>query len=256
MKTLFQPKKRKQIEPKIPERIRRIEQVCEDHGHKYKRNKTEDKWELQTSIYAQKYAANVEKELKTVLRVRVPPGQFELDPDGTIDDKHTVKEALVYSVQTRVMDPKNPYTKILSASSTKMGVYQRPFFVEERDDLGNVTNSNMQSTKAMFYTQFNEENVLKVLEEFDGQYRNLGLAIGVKNAGENWYGRNTYAVYDINEFIHEDFYSTLEANQKGFLKKGEVNGVQRFLKDKAEKQAKARAELEEFKKRNSGGKNK
>ena len=240
METVFRGKKKKFIEPVVPEHIRRIEQVCDDHGHKYKRNKTEDKWELRTSIYAQKYPANVEKECKTILRVRVPPGQFELDPDGTIDEKHTVKEALVYTVVTRVMDPKNQYTKVLSSSSARLGVYQRPFFVEEKDDLGNVTTSTMQSTKAMFYIPFTEENVQKLLTDFDGQYRKLGLAIGVKNGGENWYGRNTYTVYDINEFIHEDFFATLEANQKGFLKKGEVNGVQRFLKDKAEKHAMAR----------------
>ncbi|MGC1133749.1 MAG: hypothetical protein WA941_13065 [Nitrososphaeraceae archaeon] len=255
METVFRPKKRKQIEPKIPERIRRIEQVCDDHGHKYKRNKTEDKWELQTSIYAQKYAANVEKELKTVLRVRVPPGQFELDQEGTIDDKHTVKEALVYAVQTRVMDPQNPYTEILSASSTKIGVYKRPFFVEEKDDLGNVTNSTIQLQKTMFYIPFTEENVQKVLEEFDGKYRKLGLAVAVKGSAESWYGHTTYTVFNLGEFLHEHFDSVIEANTHKFLRKGEEQGVQKYLKDKAEKQVKARAELEEFKKR-SGGKNK
>lgn len=41
------------------------------------------------------------------MRVKVPPNQFELDEEGTVDTEGKVKEALVYSVTTWVRNP-NP----------------------------------------------------------------------------------------------------------------------------------------------------
>ena len=38
-----------------------------------------DKQELECSLYEQRYPANVTKKLNTVMRVKVPPNQFELD---------------------------------------------------------------------------------------------------------------------------------------------------------------------------------
>jgi hypothetical protein len=66
-----------------------------------------DKQELECSLYEQRYQANVIKKLNTVMRVKVPPNQFELDEEGTVDTEGKVKEALVYSVTTWVRNP-NP----------------------------------------------------------------------------------------------------------------------------------------------------
>lgn len=242
------------LEPIIPERIRRLEQVCEYAGHQYKRNKTEDKWELQNSVYSQKYPDQIQRELKTLIRTRIPRGQYELDPQGTIDEKGIVKEALVYSIQERVVDPKNPQTNILSSCSTKMGVYKRPFFSEERDDLGNIVTSSIRTKKTMFFIEFTEENARKVLEEFNYEYKGLALGIASQGSSEPWYGQHTYTVYNLEEWLHEDFDDLIEANQKGFLRKGEEHGVKRFIKDKAERRERARAEFEEFKAQNKSNK--
>ena len=64
-----------------------------------------------------------------------------------------------------------------------------------------------------------------------------------------FYTQNKYRVFNLNEFLESDFNDVLEANQKGFLRRGEEQRVQRYIKDRQEKREKAEREWKEFKER-------
>jgi hypothetical protein len=131
----------------------------------------EDKAELETSLYKQRYPDNVERELKTLIRVKIPRGTFETDDKGTIDEKGTVSEALVYTIEEKVInekpDPDKGESDVYAFCSTKMGIYEKPLAILKRDELGNPVSSKITGQRAMFYIKFNEQNVRKVLEEFN-----------------------------------------------------------------------------------------
>ena len=119
-------------------------------------------------FHKQRYRDNVERELKTLIRVKVPRGHFETDSEGTVDEKGTVTEALVYTIEEKVLNP-NPEkgeSQYYAHCSTKMGIYEKPLAILKRDELGNPVSSKITGQRAMFYIKFNEQNVRMVLAEF------------------------------------------------------------------------------------------
>ncbi|MGH9985337.1 MAG: hypothetical protein ACRD8W_15460, partial [Nitrososphaeraceae archaeon] len=200
MSSRFKPSKRSNlIDPIKTERLRRTIRSYNQIDREYVPDRKGDKQELECSLYKQKYPDNILRELKTVLRVKVPRGSFELDEDGTVDTEGKVTEALVYTVIEKVVnpnpDPEKGETEYFSWCSTKHGVYKKPTAIVKRDDLGNTVSSRVTGARAMFWIPFNEKNVRKVLEEFQYEYRNLALAIAENKSADSWYGSHTYRVY-------------------------------------------------------------
>ena len=257
MPSRFRPtQKPKLMDPIKSERLRRVIRAHNDVQHQYIPNKMEDKSELETSLYKQRFKDNVERELIKLIRVKVPRGHFELEEKGTVDEKGTVSEALVYIIQERVRnpnpDPEKGESQYYAHCSTKMGIYKKPTAIVKRDLLQNPVSSKVTGAKAMFYIPFSEKNVKQVLEEFNYECsKGFALAIATNNSADSWHGAQKYTVYNLEEFIHGKFEDVLGANQGGFLKDklGRITekGVEKYIMDKADKREKAEREFNEFK---------
>ena len=90
----------------------------------------------------------------------------------------------------------------------------------------------------------NGNSARAVIDEFGGSYKNTVLAIAA-GAGDSWYAGSTYSVFNLEEWLSEDWDTLAEANKAGFLKQ-ELGGAVLFQKDKAAKRAKLQKELEDF----------
>lgn len=132
-----------------------------------------------------------------------------------------------------------------SLGAYELGVFQMPRIILEQDELGNIEKSDVIGWENKFYIEFNEKNVRKVLDEFNGEYRNTVLAIA-NESGDKWYSGNTYSVPNLQEWLEADWEDLLSANKGNFLK-NEFGGTVLYQKDKLEKQKKLKAEVEEFK---------
>lgn len=242
------PTKQKVLEQQLSERLRRTKLACErlsEGTQQYVYNRTSDRQEIEFSIYRQRFPNNWARSLKTLSRVKLKPGMF-VNEDGNIDQKFNVREALVYSVDERVMNPTNPTTEVLSYCLTRMGVFQSPRVILEKDELGNVIKSDVTGWENKFYIEFNEKNVRKVLDEFNGEYRNTVLAVA-NPAGDSWYAGNTYSIPNLQEWMESDWDVLLESNRGNFLK-NEFGGTVLYQKDKLEKQKQLKSEVDEFRK--------
>jgi hypothetical protein len=242
------PTKQKVLERQLSERLRRTIDACNklsEGTQEYVFNRTTDRQELELSIYKQKFSDNWFTSLKTLSRVKLKPGMFVKNEENDTDQDFKVKEALVYSVDERVMNPKNPTTEVLSYCLTKMGTFQSPRVILERDELGNVNHSEVIGWSNMFYIPWdNGKSARKVIQEFDGAYRNTVLAIA-NASGDSWHTGNTYNIPNLQEWLEADFEDLLEANRGNFLK-NEFGGTVLYEKDKLEKQKKLKAEVDEF----------
>ncbi|MGH9978876.1 MAG: hypothetical protein ACRD8Z_24045, partial [Nitrososphaeraceae archaeon] len=258
MSSRFKPtKKPKLIDPIKSERLRRTIRAYNEVEQQYIPDRKNDKNELETSLYRQKYPQNVERELIKLIRVKVPRGSFELDEAGTVDEKGTVQEALVHTTVERVINPNPDIEKgesdVYAWCSTKHGIYMKPLAMVKRDELGNPVSSKVTGQKVTFYIPFTEENVRRVLDEFNYECtQGYGLAVATRQSGENWYGGVKYTVYNLDEFIHSKFEDVLGANKGGFLKDKigrvvEEGAVQKYLMDKAAKREQAENEFKAFK---------
>ena len=251
MPSRFKPnKKPKFLDPQQPEYLKRTIRAHNALQQLYIPDRTGDKQVLECSIYKQKFPDNVQKKLMTVIRARVPGDHFQLDDQGTVGKQHEYREALVYSVQEKVMDPQNPDTNVLSSCHVHHGYYKRPFATIKRDELGNPIDSTIQHYKNMFYLEFTPENVHAVINEHGGEYKGLALGIAARNYSEKWYGQSKYSIYNLDNFINEPFDDLLQANQKGFLNKKdrEYRGaVQDYIMDKEKKRELAEKEYKSFK---------
>jgi len=256
MPSRFRPTQRpKLIDPQKSERLRRVIKAHDDVQQQYIPNRLEDKHELELSLYRQRYPQNVIRELKTLIRAKVPRGHFELE-NGTIDEKGTVTEALVYSIAEKVIN-ENPdvdrgESDVYAYCQTQMGVYEKPIAIVKRDELGNPISSKITGQRAIFYIPFSEKNVRNILEEFKGECKGFALAEAQKNSSDRWYGNQKYKVYNLEEFIHSKFEDVLGANKGGFLKDKigrvvEQGAVGKYIMDKAAKKEQAEKEFTEFK---------
>ncbi len=138
----------------------------------------------------------------------------------------------------------------LAQCSTKMGYYTKPIASIRHDSLGNPVDSQVHSWINMFYIPFTEENIRKVLKEFDYSYKGLALAVAVQGYAEKFYGSFKYSVYNIENFIQADFDDLLQASQKGFLKNKDptyAGAVQDYVVDKEKKRELAQREYTDFK---------
>ncbi|MGH9986080.1 MAG: hypothetical protein ACRD8W_19230 [Nitrososphaeraceae archaeon] len=257
MSSIFRPNKRpKLIDPQKSERLKRTIRAYNDVHQQYIPDRKHDKAELECSLYKQRYPQNIVKELQKLIRIKIPKGSFELDEKGIIDTGGKVTEALVYTIQEKVInenpDPEKGESDVYAWCSTKHGIYMKPLAMVKRDELGNPVSSKVTGKKAMFYIPFTEENVRKVLEEFNYECtKGYALAVATRQGGENWYGGVKYTVYSLEEFIHSRFEDVLGANQGGFLKDkigrvAEEGAVQKYLIDKAAKMEQAEKEYKAF----------
>jgi hypothetical protein len=245
-----EPKNKKIIVEKTPEALRRKKLAYDKISRKYILNKTTDKAQIITSIYAQKYPNNVRRNLMTLCRAKIKPHQFEINDNLDIQTDGKVTECLVYGVSVYVDHPNDiPGTNVLASCREVHGVYQRPYAQISRDDLGNVTSSEVKYWTNMFYIPFTEHNVKKVLEEFNGEYRDLALGYA-REVGNRWYGDRVFEVSNMQEYLSASFEDVIAACQDGFLKSTEPGGVDLYLKDKQDKRKKRETEIEEFRKTN------
>lgn len=251
MSTRFiEPKNKKVLVEQKPESLRRKELACKKISHSYIPNRTTDKAQIETSLYAQKYPNNVRKRLTTVSRVKIKPDQFELNDKLDIQTDGKITEVLVYGVAVYVDYPSDPVgTNILASCKETHGIYARPWAQIQRDDLGNVINSEVKFWKNMFYIPFSRENVEKVLSEY-GEYRDLALA-HAHEAG-NWYGDRVFHCKNLEEFISAPFKDIISANTGGYLKTEAYGGVELFQKDRQEKRRQMEIQLKEFRKQGDG----
>ncbi len=254
----FRPKtKPKLIDAPKSERLRRTIQAYNDVHQQYIPNRLEDKHELETALYKARYPENVVKELKTLIRVKIPRGTFEIDEKGTIDEKGAVTEALVYTIEEKVInenpDPDKGESDVYAHCSTHLGIYKRPIAMVKRDELGNPVSSKVTGQKAMFYIKFEPDEVKKILEEYNYEFKGLALAEAVKNSADSWYGSHKYRVFNLDEFLFSPFDDVLGANQAGFLKDKatgravEEGAVNKYLMDKTAKREQAEKEFKDFK---------
>ncbi|HZD35633.1 MAG TPA: hypothetical protein VE130_10545 [Nitrososphaeraceae archaeon] len=240
------PKDRKTLVQQVPEALRRKKLACSMISQSYIPNRTTDKNALETSVYAQRYPQNVRKRLLTLCRAKIRPDQFEINENLDIQTDGKVTEALVYGVSILVDYPGDPIgTNVLSHCSEVNGVYQRPWAQLTRDDLGNVTDSDIKFWKWMFYIPFNEENVKKVLDEFKGEYRDLALGYA-REAGDHWYGDRVFHCKNLEEFISAPFEDVISANTEGYLRTEAHEGVELYQKNREEKRKQMESQLKEF----------
>lgn len=244
------------MNPQLSERLKRTFRAYEDIDRQYVPDRKNDKNELETSLYKQRYPRNVERQLIKLIRVRVPRGSFELDEDGTVDEKGTVQEALVYTIQEKVInenpDIEKEETGVYAWCISKYGVYNKPLAIVKRDELGNPISSKLTGARAMFYIKFEPEAVKKILEEFNYECAHgFSLAVAQNSSTDNWHGSSTYTAYSLDEFLYSPFGDVLAANQAGFLKdklgRPTENGVQKYIMDKQAKREQAKTEYNEFK---------
>jgi hypothetical protein len=248
------PAKKKVLNEQLSERLRRTKKACEKVHLVYVFNRTTDKAEVELSIYRQRFPGTWKRRLMTLSRVRLSPGMFVINEEGDIDQDFKVKEALVYSISEMVYDPRNPNTNQLAHCTTVMGVYKKPNTIMEFDDLGNCTKSTVKSWSNRFYIPWDDgKSARAVIDEFGSKYRNIVLAIA-REAGE-WYGSNTYSVFNLQEWLEADFEDVLGANKGGFLK-NEYGGAVQYVKDRDEKRRKLEAEIQEFEGRKKSDKGK
>ena len=249
--TRYEPqKKQKVLEQQLPERLRRTKNACKKLSQgtqQYVFNRTTDRQEIEFSIYRQRLPDNWVRSLKTLSRVKLKPRMFVINEDNDIDQDFRVKEALLYSVIEKVMSPTNPETEVLAYCNTRAGVFSMPRIVLERDELGNVTRSDVIGWDNMFYIPWDDSrSARKVLNEFNGEYRNTVLAVA-NTSGDNWHSGGTYSVPNLDEWLSEDFDTLMDANKNGFLKP-ETGGAKLYLKDQSEKRKRMEAEIKEYKK--------
>jgi hypothetical protein len=250
----IEPMNKKVIVEKTPEALRRKKLACEKISRAYILNKTTDKAQIITSIYAQKYPNNVRRKLMTLCRAKIKPHQFEINDNLDIQTDGKVTECLVYSVSVYVDHPNDiPCTNVLASCREVNGIYQKPFAPITRDDLGNITSSEVKYWANMFYIPFTEQNVKKVLEEFNGEYRDLALGY-TQELGNHWYGNRVFEVKNMQEFLSASFENAIAANTGGFLKT-ETGGIELYLKDKQDKRKKRDEEIEEFRRKNGSSTN-
>jgi hypothetical protein len=242
------PTKKKVLNEQLSERLRRTKKACEKENLTYIFNGTTDKAEVELSIYRQKFPDTWKRKLQTISRVKLAPGMFVINENGDPDQDFKVKEAFVYTINESVMSPRNPETEQLAQCNTIEGVFKKPYTIKEYDDLGNVTKSSAKRWSNRFYIPWDNGNsARKVLEEFNSKYRNMVLAIAME--GGEWYGSNTYSVFNLQEWLEADFDDIMSANKGNFLKRsGEYGGVIQSIKDKDQKRKKLEAEIKEFQK--------
>ena len=237
------------LKEQLSERLKRTVNATKKVSHgtqEYVFNRTVDKAEIELSLYRQRYPDNWKRELKTLSRVRLQPGMFVTDEENDIDKDFKVKEALVYGVAEQVFSPQNPTTQQLAYCSTRMGVFKMPRVIIEKDDLDNIVKSDVQGWSNMFYIPWDDGKSAKgVLEEFGGKYRNTSVAIAAPG-GDDWHAGHTVSVFNLQEWLEEDFDTLVGANKGGFLK-AEFGGTVLYKKDQIAKRAKMQKEIEELK---------
>ena len=236
---------KEQLSERLKRTINSVNKVS--HGTQaYVYNRTVDKQEIELPIYRQRYPDNWKRKLMTLSRVKLQPGMFVVNEENDIDQDFKVKEALVYGIFEQVFSPHNPHTQELAHCQTRMGVFKMPRMIIEKDDLDNIVKSDVNGWSNMFYIPWDNGNSARaVIDEFGGSYKNTVLAIAA-GAGDSWYAGSTYSVFNLEEWLSEDWDTLAEANKAGFLKQ-ELGGAVLFQKDKAAKRAKMQKEMEDFK---------
>lgn len=209
--TRYQPQpreKRKVLREQLPTRLRRTINACtklSEGTQHYMFNQQNDRQEVTFSIYRQHYPFNLVRKLMTLSRVKLKPRTFVINEDNDIDENFKFREALVYSIQERVMSPTNPNTEVLSYCHTREGVFQMPRVVVNKDELGNVENSDIIGWENKFWIPWNNgDSARKIIQEFNGEFRNTGLAFAAES-GDSWYAGGTYEVPNLEEWLIEEF---------------------------------------------------
>jgi hypothetical protein len=239
-----EPAEKKVLKGDLPERIRRVQKACEMIQQSYIYNLTIDKHAIAVGLYTSQFPEHTHRECISMQRVKLQPEQFELDENLTIDKDFKVKEALAYKLHTRCMDPQNPETDILAYSIERIGHYWRPFGSIQRDRLGNPISSKVAFWRNMYWIPFTEENVRKVLDEFNGVYTKPPILCIANREGDKEYSAS-YTVPNLDEWIHGSFNDLLAANKSGTLS-SEYGGYSYYLKDKAEKKKKLEADIKGY----------
>lgn len=244
MSTRYIEPPKKKVVTELSEALIRKRKACERISRAYIFNKTADKNILETSILTQKYPHLVKDSLLNVCRVKIFPGTFETNSEGSIDDRYKTQEALVYIIRRQVMDPHNPDTVALRYCTIKDGTYSRPFPKVERNEEGEVSKSEIAFWKHMFWIPFTKENVRKVLEEHNHQYRNLVCAHAVER-GDHWHTGTTFNVPNLEELVSVPFDTLVQASKIGVLT-SDWGGHVRYLKKVEEDRARLQNDIEEF----------
>lgn len=244
------PTTRKILTEQLSERLRRTKKACEKVHQAYVFNKTTDRNEIELSLYRQRYPKNWVRKLTNLCRVKLEkPGLFIIDEENTVEEGFKTREVLVYTLFETVYHPANPHTQQLAYCITKMGVFKSPNVLLERDDLGNVTKSDVVSWSNMFYIPWDGgRSAHKVIDEFGGEYRETVLATA-KEADDSWNTGSVYSVPNLEEWITADWDDLRAANIGGFLKP-EYGGTVQYLRDKDQKRQWLQAEVKEFEGKN------
>lgn len=252
MSTRFVVPPKQRVVHELSESLRRKRDACNKIHHSYIFNRTSDKDELETSILAQKYPELTHDICLTLSRVALKSGQMELDDKGTMDDKFTVKEALVYNIRREVRDPLNPNTVVLRHCTIKHGVYQKPYAAVKTNDSGEIVSSDIVYWENTFYIPFTEEKAREVIAEYNGEYRNLVCAYAIKR-GDSWNDGKTYQIPNLEEWLTVPIETLIQANKMGTLS-DQYGGHITYLKAQAEKRARMEAEIAEYNTTNVKGK--
>jgi hypothetical protein len=216
MSTRFVEPPRKKVIHELSESLRRKRDACNKIHHSYIFNRTSDKNELETSILTQKYPELTHDILLTCSRVALKSGQMELDDKGTMDDKFTVKEALVYSIRREVRDPLNPNIVTLRHANIKHGVYSKPYAAVKTNDSGEIVSSDIVYWENTFYIPFTEKTARELLEEYNHQYRDLVCTYAIKR-GDSWNDGKTFEIKNLEEWLTVPFETLVQANKAGTL---------------------------------------
>ena len=155
-----------------------------------------------------------------IYRVKIRPGMFELDENGTIaPPEKTPSQAIVFSLSEYVDLPsyveaggQSGVNKI-SGDYYNEGIYSKHIGRFEYDERGNIVNSEHMEIRNMFWIPYSPSKIRELLSTYEHD-PTLSLAVCVASeGGSNWIVDTPKTIHNIDEFCDiEDIDGLIAAN--------------------------------------------
>lgn len=255
-------------DPAFAERLDRTRRAFSSKGFSYSPEdyitRRRDAIEDENQIFQREYGSScVRKKFVSLSRIALPEaGMFEFE-DGTLDKSHKIKSALVFRIQCEILNDdalRRDNEEVLidhrAAQHTFLvGRIPYPQTAPVYKD-GKLTAYRIANFNHVYFVPDTSNEIQKILKTYGRPAHAFTVAVARKQ-GPVYENEATFAVYDDNDFIAPDvlakdraqnIVNLIGASQKGFLGKGESNGVERYLEamSKLSKKGLTSAEIDQL----------
>ena len=243
------PEPKGKSDPIFAERLSRTQRAFKAKGFSYFPEDyitvRKDAIENENQAFQKEYGGScVRKKLISITRVALPESRMFEDDKGDLDEAHRIKSALVCRIQCEILnedalrrDKEEVLIDHRAAQHTFLiGRILTPVTAPVYKD-GKLVAYRISNFNHVYFVPDTPAEIQRILEKYGRPSHQFTVAVARKQ-GPVYNNEAVFAVYNDADFVAPDvsakdrgqnILNLIGANQKGFLGKGESNGVERYL---------------------------